>query len=174
MLACYKSAGPCSVCVSVCVCVCLCMCVGKWNLHFWVEQPSQGWSPYTALCYTYSLCTIYWAVYSSCVVCIVYFQHSVYFSLYTVLGTRTLLSKLLLPLVTPPLLLLLFIKPVHCAVFAFFGTFTTLNVWICILDRNAKTHSIAMIFSVLPSLTIPNPYILSRAKCINLLQSACT
>ena len=57
-------------CVCLCMfCVCLCMCVGKWNLHFWVEQPSQGWSPYTALCYTYSLCTIYWAVYSSCVVC---------------------------------------------------------------------------------------------------------
>ena len=62
-------------CVCLCMfCVCLCMCVGKWNLHFWVEQPSQGWSPYTALCYTYSLCTIYWAVYSSCVVCIVVFS----------------------------------------------------------------------------------------------------
>ena len=30
-------------------------CVWKWNLQFWVEQASGGWSPYTALSYTYSV-----------------------------------------------------------------------------------------------------------------------
>ena len=70
-------------CKSHVQCVCLCMCVGKWNLHFWVEQPSQGWSPYTALCYTYSLCTIYWAVYSSIYLCSMYCRFSAQRSLCT-------------------------------------------------------------------------------------------
>ena len=144
MLACSKSAGPCSVCVSVCVCVCV------WGSEIftfgWSSLARGGARILPSVTPTLSVlfiepCTLPYI----CVVCIIDSQHSVYFSLYTVLGTRTLLSMLLLLLVTPPLLLLLFIKPVRCAVFAFFGTFTTLNVWICILDRNAKTHSIAMI-----------------------------